>query len=48
MKGLALLALSFSIILSMLDIELFQETGYFKITSIREKKEFYIIHATYN
>ena len=30
----------------MLDIDLYQETGYYRITSIKEKKEVYIIHAT--
>ena len=40
------LVLAIFIILSMPDIGLFQETGDYKITSISEKREVYIIHAT--
>lgn len=48
MRGLTIFALLLSIVLSMLDIDLYEEAGYFKITSIKEKKEVYIIHATRN
>lgn len=46
MRGLMTFIISLSVVLATMDIEQYQETGYYRITSIKEKREIYIIRAT--